>query len=101
MATARKLAVLVWHMLTKEQDYTWTRPALVQYKLRSLQLMAGYASRRGGNKPGPARDYSLKAVRDKELARMSEAEQQYRRFVSGWKDHPVVSEKPASRKGDS
>ena len=55
VATARKLAVLVWHMLTKNQDYAWTRPALLQFKLRALQLTAGHASRRGGNKPGPAR----------------------------------------------
>jgi transposase len=29
VAVARKLAVLCWHMLTKEQDYLWARPALV------------------------------------------------------------------------
>src|SRR5215831_4109434 len=29
---------------------------------RQLQLRAGRASRRGGNKPGPARDYSLKTA---------------------------------------
>ena len=29
MAVARKLAVLCWHMLTKEEDYLWARPALV------------------------------------------------------------------------
>jgi hypothetical protein len=27
VATARKLAVLIWHMLSKGQDYNWTRPA--------------------------------------------------------------------------
>ena len=27
VATARKLAVLVWHLLTKEEDYAWARPA--------------------------------------------------------------------------
>lgn len=66
VATARKLAVLMWHMLTKQQDYAWTRPALLQWKLRELELKAGEPSRRGGNKKGPASDYSLKAVRDKE-----------------------------------
>ncbi len=29
VATARKMAVLVWHLLTKEADYPWARPALV------------------------------------------------------------------------
>ena len=31
VATARKLAVLIWHLLTNEEDYAWTRPALMQY----------------------------------------------------------------------
>jgi hypothetical protein len=55
-----KLAVLIWHLLTNEEDYAWTRPALMQWKIRELELRPGRASRRGGNKPGPARDYSLK-----------------------------------------
>lgn len=38
-ATARKLAVLIWHMLTKQQDYVWVRPALLQFKIRRLELM--------------------------------------------------------------
>ncbi|WP_052215106.1 IS110 family transposase [Belnapia sp. F-4-1] len=29
VATARKLAVIAWHLLTKDEDYTWSRPALV------------------------------------------------------------------------
>ena len=29
VAVARELAVLCWHMLTKEEDYLWARPALV------------------------------------------------------------------------
>jgi transposase len=43
VATARKLAVLVWHMLTKNEDYAWTRPALLQWKVRQLELKAGHA----------------------------------------------------------
>src|SRR5262245_11515166 len=66
VATARKLANLIWHILSKEEDYAWARPALMQWKLRELELKAGSISRRGGNNPGPARDYSLKTVRDKE-----------------------------------
>lgn len=94
VATARKLAVLIWHLLTKEEDYAWTRPALMQWKLRELELRAGRASRRGGNKPGPARDYSLKTVRDKEREWLGLAESDYRRFVSTWKEKP-----PARRPG--
>jgi transposase len=89
VATARKLAVLIWHMLTKGEDYAWTRPALLQWKLRELELKAGHASRRGGNKPGPAREYSLRTVRDKERAWLGMAEEEYRRFVSHWKTAPA------------
>lgn len=97
VATARKLAVLIWHLLTKEQDYAWTRPALLQFKLRALELTAGDKSRRGGKKPGPARDYSLKTVRDQERAWLVEAEQQYRQFVERWKEHPPDSSRSRPR----
>jgi len=46
VATARKLAVLVWHILTKQQDYLWARPALHATKLRRLELTAGHAPAR-------------------------------------------------------
>jgi transposase len=88
VATARKLTVLIWHMLTKQEDYAWTRPALLQWKLRELALKAGEPSRRGGNHKGPASDYSLQTVRDKECRWLGMAEEEYRRFVSAWKDRP-------------
>jgi len=97
VATARKLAVLVWHVLAKEQDYAWARPALVQWKRRQLELKAGRPSRRGGNKPGPAHDYSLKTTRDKERAWLNMAEEEYRRFVAGWRDQPPTDRKAAKR----
>ena len=53
VATARKLAVIVWHILTKDEDYTWDRPALLQWKLRKLELKAGHPSRRGGRQKDP------------------------------------------------
>lgn len=100
IATARKLAVLIWHMLTKQQDYLWIRPALHQFKLRRLELMAGHPSRRGGSKPGPARDYSVKSVRDEERARISRVEHDYRKFVAGWQERPPTKRRPASQEGD-
>jgi hypothetical protein len=57
VATARKLAVIVWHMLTKDEDYAWSRPALLDWKLRKLELTAGYPSHRGGRAKGSAADY--------------------------------------------
>lgn len=29
VATARKLTMILWHMLNKETDYIWVRPALL------------------------------------------------------------------------
>ncbi len=91
LATARKLAVLIWHLLTKKEDYAWTRPALLAWKLRQLELKAGSQSRRGGNQPGPARDYSLQVVRDKERTWLGLAEEEYRRFAAAWKEQPPKS----------
>ena len=47
VAVARKLAVLVWHMLTKETDYFWARPSLVAHKMRGMELQAGKPQKKG------------------------------------------------------
>ena len=83
VAVARKLAVLCWHLLTKETDYQWTRPALVANKLRSMQLRAGQPARKG-NKRGVAYAYNIKELRDREIELARHAEQAYERFVSQW-----------------
>ena len=90
VATARKIAVLAWHLLTKEEDYAFARPALVAMKERQMQLKAGAKSRRGGNTPGAARDYSIKGLREKERALVERAEQAYTRFVSAWSEKPTA-----------
>ena len=43
VATARKLAVLCWHMITRGEDYAFARPSLTAKKLRALELKAGHA----------------------------------------------------------
>ena len=52
VATARKLAVLIWHLLTNEEDYAWTRPALMQWKIRELESRPWFAARRQQTRPG-------------------------------------------------
>src|SRR5688572_25151032 len=47
VATARKLAVLCWHLVVDEQDYAFARPSLTDKKRRALELRAGLPSRRG------------------------------------------------------
>jgi transposase len=97
VATARKIAVLAWHLLTKQEDYAWARPALVAMKQRQMQLKAGAASRRGGNAPGPARNYSIKALREQERAWVEQAERAYTRFVAAWSERPEAKRKRAPR----
>ncbi len=36
VAVARKLVVLCWHLLTKDQDYAFARPSLTRQKTRRL-----------------------------------------------------------------
>ena len=47
VATARKLAVIVWHLLRRQEDFAWVRPALHTKKIRDLELRAGHPARRG------------------------------------------------------
>jgi transposase len=82
VATARKLAVLCWHMITKGQDYAFARPSLTAKKLRALELKAGRPSRRG--QKGTASGYSLKQVRAREKRMAEQAERAYRQLVADW-----------------
>ena len=41
VATARKLAVLFWCMLTRGEDYAHQQPSLTRKKLRRLEITAG------------------------------------------------------------
>ena len=83
VAVARKLAVLCWHMLTKEEDYLRARPALVANKLRVLELLAGKPKKKG-NRRGPAYAYNVKALRRQEMQLAEQAEKSYEHFVSQW-----------------
>jgi transposase len=84
VATARKMAVLVWHLLTKEADYLWARPALVAQKLRGLELQAGRPAKKG-NKRGAAYAYNVKELRDQEKAVAEQAERAYEHLVASWR----------------
>jgi len=83
VAVARKLVILCWHLLTKQVDYLWSRPALVATKVRAMELQAGQPARKG-NKPGPAYSYNVKELRDREMKAAEQAERAYERFVAQW-----------------
>jgi transposase len=93
VAVARKLTVLCWHVLTKEEDYLWARPALVANKTRAMQLQAGRPQQKG-NRRGPAYAYNVKALRDQELQLAQQAERNYALRRS-------LENTPAERRGAS
>jgi transposase len=82
VATARKIAVVVWHMLRRGEDYVWGRPALHAKKLRDLELRAGHPARRGQR--GTAHAYNLSATRAEERRRAERGESAYRLLTDGW-----------------
>jgi transposase len=81
VAVARKLCALSWHLLTKQQDYAFKRTTLVERKLRTLELRAGAAQRRGH---GTTSESARRTAHERELALARQAELAYRRLVADW-----------------
>jgi transposase len=80
-ATARKLVVLFWHLLAREQDYAFARPAMTRHKIRQLELLAGVPRQKG--RKGIAGNKSKTVFEaERELSRQAEAA--YRRLVGDW-----------------
>ncbi len=72
VATARKLAVLFWCMLTREQDYAHQQPSLTRKKLRRLEITAG-APKNTGKAAGIWSTNDLMRQAERELALQAEA----------------------------
>ncbi len=87
VAIARKLAMVIWHMLTKETDYIWARPALLARKFRAIELRAGLPTEH--SERGAAYDYNIPETRAAERERTEEAERDYARFTSRWRTRPT------------
>jgi transposase len=100
VATARKIAVLAWHLLSKEEDYAWARPALLQAKLRKMELLAGQPAAKG-RRQGRAHAYNSRAVRERERAWLEQTEQAYARFVANWQTKPAGCTDAANGKRSS
>src|SRR5271165_6105516 len=82
VAVARKLVVLCWHLLTKDQDYAFARPSLTRQKTRRLELLAGAPAlprRHGGPPVRPTA-----SQREVKQGLQRQAEQAYRRLVADW-----------------
>ena len=83
VAVARKIAVLSWHLLSREEDYAFGRPSLVRSKLRAAQRLAGapaLAKRHGGQRVSST---PAERAAERELAQRAEAA--YRRTVADWR----------------
>ncbi len=81
VAAARKLAVLFWCLLTREEDYAYAQPSLTAKKLRLLEIRAGAPTLKGTNTGTWA---TRQKVRDAERALATQAEAAYRRTVADW-----------------
>src|SRR6266566_3882577 len=80
VATARKLSVLFWHLLTREEDYAFGRPSLARRKLRGLELKA-----KDGRRSWPSgHALSTKSERAREAEFAEQIETAYRRLVADW-----------------
>ncbi len=92
VAVARKLVVICWHLLSKEQDYAFARPSLTRQKTRRLELTAG-APRRP-RRPGGPRLTPTPEQRASERELQQQAELAYKRLVQDWR-----STAPGGREG--
>ena len=93
VATARKLAILFWCMLTRGEDYAHQQPSLTNKKLRRLEITAGapkYAKTARGVWS------SNSAIREAERRLAAQAEASYKRLVT---DRQAAA--PARRVGAS
>ena len=92
VATARKLAVLCWHMITRGEDYAFARPSLTAKKLRALEL-------RPACRPAAARRAPPSATRSRTSARArtalaEQAERAYAQMVADWQAKAPAKQRP-------
>jgi transposase len=93
VATARKLSVLFWHLLTREEDYAFERPTLTRRKLLGLELKA-----RDGRRSWPSgHALATKQDRAREVEFARQVETAYRRLVADWQPKPPRSGAGATR----
>jgi hypothetical protein len=82
VAIARKLAILFWCMLSREQDYAHQQPSLTARKLRLLEVRAGAPTQKG-KQTGVFATHERMRHAEKQLA--AQAQASYERSVRDWK----------------
>jgi len=82
VATARKLVVIAWHLLSRGEQYAFGRPALYREKLRRIELLLGAARHQGRHPTG--RQLLTTAQRRAEREIAAQHERAYQRMVADW-----------------
>ena len=82
-AATRKLAVLCWHLLSRDEGYAFDRPSLMAEKVRRLQLQAGAPHLPRGRHDGP-RVNPAPAQHEAERILQAQADLAYRRLIDDW-----------------
>lgn len=90
VAVARKLAVLFYCMLTREEDYAHQQPSLTELKLRRLEVTAGAPTRKG--KPSGVWA-TRERMRHAEKQLAAQAETSYKRSIADWRAASPSKEK--------
>jgi len=83
VATARKLVVIAWHLLSRGEDYAFARPALYREKLRRIELLLGAERHQGRSPTGRQLLKTDQRRAEREIA--TQHERAYQRMVADWK----------------
>lgn len=94
VAVARKLVIIVWHLLSRGEQYAFLRPSLYRQKIRRLGLMTGATRQQGKRLPEPAFLRAGDPRRDQEVEFVAQHEAAYRRLVADWQ-----ASRPAKKVG--
>ena len=96
VAAARKLVIIAWHLLSREEDYAFMRPSLYRQKIRRLELMLGGTRQRGKRLAEPAFLRAGDPRRRNERDFVAQHEAAYRRLIADWQ-----ASRPAKKVGAS
>jgi transposase len=95
VATARKLVVIAWHLLSRGEDYAFARPALYREKLRRIELLLGAPRHQGRSTTGRQLLKTDQRRAEREIA--AQHERAYQRMVNDWQASRPSADKAAQR----
>lgn len=93
VATAAKMAKLLWHLLIREQDYAYTLPTALAKKIRTIELQAGREPRRGGDGRPVAVNREQRRIIERQIAQHAQAA--YERTITDWQRAAAARNTPA------